>query len=154
MNNKSCVNTLQLLRRLALNVYGVIDIIDNRNIDEMIKLLSEIPSLQEKLKEYENLEQQGLLIKLPCKIGDDVYFIPGNTNYGLNLSGGHPENNRVYHQKVVKITLTKRGWCLQLDKNSGYGAGRTLMDKAFKNTWFLSLEEAKQALKRREDIPH
>lgn len=29
--------------------------------------------LREKLKEYENLEEQGRLIKLPCKVGDVVY---------------------------------------------------------------------------------
>ena len=27
-----------------------------------------------KLKEYENLEEQGRLVKLPCKVGDVVYF--------------------------------------------------------------------------------
>lgn len=29
--------------------------------------------LAEKLKEYEDAEEQGLLLKLPCKIGDNVY---------------------------------------------------------------------------------
>ena len=28
-----------------------------------------------KLKEYEDLEEQGLLLKLPCKVGDAVYLI-------------------------------------------------------------------------------
>jgi len=28
-----------------------------------------------KLKDYEDLEEQGLLIELPCKVGDSVYFI-------------------------------------------------------------------------------
>lgn len=28
-----------------------------------------------KLKDYENLEEQGRLIKLPCKVGDTVYLI-------------------------------------------------------------------------------
>lgn len=30
-----------------------------------------------KLADYENLEEQGRLIKLPCKVGDDVYYILG-----------------------------------------------------------------------------
>lgn len=30
-----------------------------------------------KLAEYEKLEEQGLLIKLPCKIGDTVFIIVG-----------------------------------------------------------------------------
>ena len=31
----------------------------------------------EKLAEYEDLEEQGLLLRLPCKIGDIVYAIDG-----------------------------------------------------------------------------
>lgn len=31
--------------------------------------------LREKLKEYEDLEEQGRLVKLPCKVGDTVYYI-------------------------------------------------------------------------------
>lgn len=34
----------------------------------------------EKLAEYEDLEEQGRLPKLPCKVGDDVYYILGIPN--------------------------------------------------------------------------
>ena len=30
-------------------------------------------SVQEKLREYEDLEEQGLLLRLPCKVGDTVW---------------------------------------------------------------------------------
>lgn len=53
-----------------------------------------------RLCNYEDLEEQGLLLKLPCKIGDDVYQIPSKVNYDLNVLSKHEENNRVYHQKV------------------------------------------------------
>lgn len=33
-----------------------------------------------KLAEYEDLEEQGRLSKLPCKVGDDVYYILGIPN--------------------------------------------------------------------------
>ena len=33
-----------------------------------------------KLAEYEDLDEQGKLIKLPCKVGDDVYYILGIPN--------------------------------------------------------------------------
>ena len=36
--------------------------------------------LIEKLGEYEDLEEQGRLVKLPCKVGDDVYYILGIPN--------------------------------------------------------------------------
>lgn len=32
------------------------------------------------LKEYQTLEEQGRLIKLPCKVGTDVYYILGIPN--------------------------------------------------------------------------
>lgn len=31
--------------------------------------------IYDKLKEYEDLEEQGLLVRLPCKIGDKVHII-------------------------------------------------------------------------------
>ena len=34
----------------------------------------------EELKEYQQLEEQGRLIKLPCKVGDDIYYILGIPN--------------------------------------------------------------------------
>lgn len=37
-------------------------------------------AVQKKLKEYEGLEEQGRLVKLPCKVGDDVYYILGIPN--------------------------------------------------------------------------
>ena len=38
---------------------------------EMKKILK----IAEKLKDYEDLEEQGLLLRLPCKVGDMVYLI-------------------------------------------------------------------------------
>lgn len=35
----------------------------------------EIDAVYRRLKEYEDLEEQGRLIKLPCKVGDTVYCI-------------------------------------------------------------------------------
>lgn len=46
----------------------------------MERLTEKIPSYDEeigavyhKLKDYEDLEEQGRLIKLPCKVGDTIY---------------------------------------------------------------------------------
>lgn len=51
-------------------------------IDSQIGLLAvfyrnlwAMAELREKLKEYEDLEEQGRIIKLPCKVGDVVYCI-------------------------------------------------------------------------------
>lgn len=37
-------------------------------------------AVAKKLKEYEDMEEQGRLLKLPCKVGDDVYYILGIPN--------------------------------------------------------------------------
>ena len=40
------------------------------------------------------------MLRLPCGIGADVYFIPSKTNYKLNILQGHPESNNVKKWKV------------------------------------------------------
>lgn len=104
--------------------------------------------LHGKLKEYEDLDEQGLLLKLPCYIESDVYFIPSKVNFELNKLNGYENNNRVYHQKVAKIVFNEHGWYLECDKDLEYGTGHILIDKYYKETWFLTQTEAEEALKR------
>ncbi len=47
---------------------------------------------REQLKEYQQLEEQGRFIKLPCKVGDTVYCI---------------ENKEIYTCIVEKISISK-----------------------------------------------
>lgn len=37
-------------------------------------------AVAKKLKEYEDMEEQDRLLKLPCKVGNDVYYILGIPN--------------------------------------------------------------------------
>ena len=104
----------------------------------------------EELKRYRDAEEQGLLLRLPCGIGDDVYFIPSETNYKLNILQGCPGSNRVYHQNVEKISFTQYGWYLECDKDIEYATGQIFIDKSYKETWFLTQEEAEQKLKEVE----
>ncbi len=108
--------------------------------------------LREKLKYYEDSEDQGLLLRLPCGIGSDVYIIPSKVNYKLNIFSQHPENNKVYHQKVSLITFTEKGWYMECDKDLEYATDRILPEKMYKETWFLSQEEAEAKLKEMEEI--
>ena len=69
--------------------------------------------LRARLKLFEDKLENGMLIELPCKVGDTVYTIPSLTNYRLNVLHGVSENNRVYEQKVYSIKLWKPDdWCL------------------------------------------
>lgn len=83
----------------------------------------------EKLADYEDAEEQGLLLRLPCGIGSDVYIIPSKINYELNILSLHPENNKVYHQKVALITFTEKGWYMECDKDREYATDRILSEK-------------------------
>ena len=104
----------------------------------------------DKLSVYEYAEEQGLLLRLPCGIGSDVYMIPSKINYKLNILSLHPENNKVYHQKVSLITFTENGCYIKCDKDREYAIERILSEKMYKETWFLSQEEAEAKLEEME----
>lgn len=42
--------------------------------------LKDVAELLEELKSYKDLEEQGLLVRLPCKVGTEVYYILGIPN--------------------------------------------------------------------------
>lgn len=103
--------------------------------------------LRERLKEYEDLEEQGKLKKLPCKIGDTIYVIPSKANYGLNIVNRHKENNRVYEQIVDHIRFYRSGYLLSTCEGQA-----CVVEESYKETWFLIKEEAETALKELKDV--
>lgn len=50
MNNESCIQTIELLRNLALNIHGVIDVVDDRNCNDIIALLKEQEAVEPKVE--------------------------------------------------------------------------------------------------------
>ena len=106
--------------------------------------------LIDSLGEYEEAEDQGLLVRLPCGIGADIYYIHSKTNFLLNLLR-HEEENRVFNQKVERITFKKGGWYMECDSDLKYGTGRILLDTSYGVTWFLSRAEAEAKLKEMEE---
>ena len=117
------------------------------NAEERCPVFNEI---YEKLAAYEDAEEQGLLLRLPCGIGTDIYYIPSEENFRLNLLDGHGEENRVFHQTVDRITFRKNGWYMECDSDLEYGTGRILLDTSYGVTWFLTSEEAEAKLKEME----
>lgn len=100
----------------------------------------------DKLATYEDLEEQGLLVRLPVKIGDDIYKIPSKANYDLNVLNGYKANNRVYHQKAYSIVFSQSGWFVQCDKDSIHAPNVICVDVEYGKTWFLTTEEAEKKL--------
>ena len=94
--------------------------------------VADIGDILGKLAEYEDLEEQGLLLRLPCKVGDTVYFI---------------YHNEVHHEEV------KRFFQCNCGKNWGivlWGMYPDLYFDQIGKTVFLTREEAEQKLKKME----
>lgn len=102
-----------------------------------------LKAMVNRLAKFEDLEEQGLLVRLPCKVGDDVYIITSPPVCELNILNGYENLNRVYHQHIELITFAGSHW---------YATGReeykekVLNDTAFGTTWFLTREEAEKKL--------
>lgn len=57
---KSCIRTIELLRRLAFNVHGVMDVIDKQNCEKIIEMLNKpepqwIPTNKERPPQHQEI---------------------------------------------------------------------------------------------------
>lgn len=85
----------------------------------------------EKLADYEDAEEQGLLLRLPCKVGDTVYIVDEISN----------EFTGIDETKISKIIHNGVFLSFIFDRDSyGYSEGH------FGKTVFLTKEEAEKAL--------
>ena len=94
----------------------------------------------EELQHYKDLEEQGRLIELPCKIGDTVYYI--NTHNRLSLF-----KNTVYEAKVVRFVTTRYGTSIVIQIRNEYGCTELYSEDNYNKTVFLTKEEAEAVLK-------
>jgi hypothetical protein len=94
------------------------------------------------LRDLMAAEKEGRLMVMPCKVGDTIYAIPSKVNRELNVINRHPENNRVYTQTVQNISFFTDGVYL-LKCCDGLQMHHS---QFFRETWFLSQEEAESAL--------
>ena len=92
---------------------------------------------REKLKEYEDLEEQGLLLKPPCKIGSTIYEVGERyiTEYKV-------KNYIIDENSTLVIRGTKQ------IEDGDYSNIFYMED--FNKTVFLTHEEAKAALRKNE----
>ena len=98
----------------------------------------EIDAVYRKLKEYEDLEEQGLLLRLPCKVGDTVYAIGFNNNKQI-----------VYESVVLNILITENEIVFNV-KVDEFEVNSQLKQSMFGKTVFLTKAEAEQSLKEME----
>lgn len=99
-----------------------------------------IKEVLDKLATYEDLEEQGLLLKPPCKVGDTVY-----TNH--SMQGWYfRKGNRPYAAKVVFIGFNGVDNYINVDFGNGHMLQFKFSD--FGKTVFLTQAEAEEALKK------
>ena len=79
----------------------------------------------EELKSYKDLEEQGLLVRLPCKVGDTMYDIVGKPL-------------RIVEHKVDAFHIDKKGFHLQIING--------VLEKKQEAKVYFSREEAKKKL--------
>ena len=104
-----------------------------------------VPKLYKHLAEYEDLEEQGLLLKLPCKVGTTVYVI--DTIY---------ECDNDYMDCIMEFPdryQCERGFKCEYEHEKLVVRPESFdfkMLNNFNKTVFLTKEEAEKALKRLE----
>lgn len=104
-----------------------------------------ILNLATKLKDYEDLEEQGLLLRLPCKVGDALYYPSGYFNIVIPV-----RLNEIVMSFVGLDTYSFQYNCCSFDE-----CGDVYEDYEFDlndigKTIFLTKSEAEQKLKEME----
>ena len=87
-----------------------------------------------KLAEYEDLEEQGLLLKLPCKVGDTVYSITRDF-----ISEYIVESIRIYEHSIQFYWKCTKGIYHNVVGFANFDIGKTV---------FLTKQEAQAALEK------
>ena len=98
--------------------------------------------LRERLKKYEDAEENGLLLKLPCKVGDTVYEISRIEPY---------RNPAIREMGIVDILLRDNDMYFTLQDLYDEYYDNSILSTEFGKTVFLTKEEAEQALEKIKD---
>ena len=109
--------------------------------DILINQTQEINRLNDILREYKELEEQGLLLKLPCKVGDTVWEV-------------QKIRERIQQYEIISVNQGRMGYLyFNWELKDGYGYYGNLKGFGISDigkTVFLTKEEAEHELKRLE----
>ncbi len=101
---------------------------------------TELTLAMNKLAEYEDLEEQGLLVRMPCKVGDTVWV---NSSIHGNMCEGTVTSVRIGSDSCV-ISITA------ISSITGDEFGFLAITDYFGATVFLTRAEAKATLEKME----
>lgn len=99
----------------------------------------------DKLADYEDAEEQGLLLRLPCKVGDELYYIDSYYNVVVPV-----RLNEVIIQFVGINNYTYQYNCCSFDECGDTYEEYEFNNNDFSKTVFLTKEEAEAKLKEME----
>ena len=134
INEDFCKETMKMMREFIGHASHRLDCEESR-----------VKSLKKKLKEYKDLEKQGLLLRLPCKVGDTIYV------NGI-LGVGEVEEYKVIRVDYHSNLATKRSeFYIEALLVSNPENSIGFYDKEIGKTVFLTKEEAEQKLKEMEN---
>ena len=101
-----------------------------------------------KLADYEDTEEQGLLIRLPCKVGDTVYVVTSPFNVFDDIEYDENMKDEVYEAYVSSVSFYESGEQYRIyAKVTNHFIGAYFRECDFGKTVFLTEAEAKAKLK-------
>lgn len=106
-----------------------------RYCDNALENCPTIAKIFEKLADYEDAEEQGLLLRLPCKVGDNIYIIKP---YGIEEAS------------ITGISEADDIDCFCFEIYIDPDCHEIIALEEFNDTWFLTKEEAEAKLKEME----
>jgi len=108
--------------------FTIRELAKNEEWETLDKIAEMLANAEQRLQIYEDLEEQGLLLKLPCRVGDTVYTIYSD------------EDGSFIEKPKVEEVSTHRIWIdsMYFDYDD------------FGKTVFLTQTEAEETLKRME----
>ena len=108
-------------------------------------------SAAEKLANYEDADEQGLILRLPCKVGDTVYVVTSPFNVFDDIEYDENMKDEVYESYVSSTTFYKSGEQYRIyAKATNHFIGAYFRECDFGKTVFLTESEAEAKLKEME----
>ena len=107
--------------------------------------------LLEALGKYEDAEEQGLLLRLPCKVGDTVWVITSPFNVFEGIEYNENLRDECYESFISSVTFYKNSVQYRINaKVTNHFISAYYCEQDFGKTIFLTRAEAEQKLKEME----
>jgi hypothetical protein len=104
-----------------------------------------------RLAELEDLEEQGLLLRLPCKVGDTVYVVTSPFNVFDDIEYDENMKDEVYEAYVSSVSFYESGEQYRIySKVTNHFIGAYFRECDFGKTVFFTQAEAEAKLAEME----